>query len=97
MKKINTSLKIALGTTLLSGLAVSTAHADLTAVSATPSNPFQTTDLATGYMQSAPADAISEKKEGSCGEGKCGSKKEKMPKEGKCGDKMGEGKCGDKK
>ncbi len=42
-------------------------------------NPFQMTELSSGYMVAG--------KEGKCGEGKCG--------EGKCGEgKCGEGKCG---
>ncbi|MCK5728207.1 MAG: hypothetical protein KAH08_03195 [Methylococcales bacterium] len=97
MKTVKTSLKIALGaTTLLSGLAATSAQADVT-ITPSVANPFEMTDLSTGYMQLAEADTKKDKKEGSCGEGKCGAKKDKMPKEGKCGSKMGEGKCGGKK
>ncbi len=51
-------------------------------------NPFGVSELPSGYMQLAEA----EKKDGSCGAGKCGGKmKEKMEKkDGKCG----AGKCG---
>jgi len=55
-------------------------------------NPFDLTELSSGYM-------IAEMEEGKCGEGKCG--------EGKCGEgkadakaeegKCGEGKCGESK
>ncbi|MCK4494289.1 MAG: hypothetical protein KAU26_09545 [Methylococcales bacterium] len=98
MKTIQTSLKIALGaTTLVSGLAATTAQAN---INTTPNNetqnPFEITDISTGYMQLAEADTKKDKKEGSCGEGKCGTKKDKMPKEVKCGYKMDEGKCGSK-
>ena len=50
-------------------------------------NPFNLTELSSGYM-------VAEMEEGKCGEGKCGEGKagaEKME-EGKCG----EGKCGEK-
>ncbi len=78
------------------------------------SNPFTTTDLGSGYMKVAEGscggmkdkdgkhDGKKAKKDGKCGEGKCGGDK-KMKKgmnEGSCGDKKGKGKegsCGDKK
>ena len=61
------------------------------------SNPFATTDLDAGYQL-----AGEKGKEGKCGEGKCGSDKDK---EGACGEdhkkdaegKCGEGKCGSDK
>ena len=56
-------------------------------------NPFAATDLGQGYMVAA---AHAKEKDGKCGEGKCGAKKEKhdaKAKDGKCG----EGKCGAKK
>ena len=50
-------------------------------------NPFQVTELTSGYMQLA---------EGSCGEGKCGATKSEN--EGSCGEKKAaEGSCGEKK
>ena len=72
---------------------VITSSMALGAVSTASANPFQVTDLGSGYMQLA---------EGSCGEGKCGAKKDKA--EGGCGGakgesegSCGEGKCGAKK
>jgi len=53
-------------------------------------NPFAATDLAQGYMV---AQAHAKEKDGKCGEGKCGAKKDDKnakAKDGKCG----EGKCG---
>ena len=98
MKKTKKSLNIALGTTLLSGLAATTVQADVTHLP--ESKTFEMTELSSGYMQLAEADvaedAATKKKEGACGEGKCGSNhKEENTKteEGKCG----EGKCGSDK
>jgi uncharacterized low-complexity protein len=66
-------------------IAMPTANAD--------ANPFDLTELSSGYM-------VAEMEEGKCGEGKCGEGKagaEKME-EGKCGEgKCGEGKCGEGK
>jgi uncharacterized low-complexity protein len=50
-------------------------------------NPFTAEQINGGYLMLAG--------EGSCGEGKCGSKEEGG--EGKCGSKDGEGKCGEGK
>jgi len=53
-------------------------------------NPFAATDLGQGYMVAA---AHAKEKDGKCGEGKCGAKKDDKnakAKDGKCG----EGKCG---
>lgn len=93
MKKLNkTPLSLAIGTSLVAGVFTTAAHAD--------SNPFAMTDLANGYMHMAEAD-YDKKKEGKCGEGKCGGKKKSA--EGKCGgsakaaDKSAEGKCGEGK
>ncbi|MDQ7091684.1 MAG: hypothetical protein Q9M50_13785 [Methylococcales bacterium] len=90
---------ITLGTLLLTGLSVTTAQAENNVVDV---NSFEMTDLSSGYMQLAEADeATTKKKEGACGEGKCGSNKKETPKtgEGKCGSdkKTGEGKCGSDK
>lgn len=102
MKKLNkTPFALTLGATLLAGMA-STAHAE-----------FGVTELNHGYMQLAEADvADMKKKEGSCGEAKCGANKKETVEmandaktmEGKCGAKKAEsdmkapeGKCGGKK
>jgi len=66
-------------------------------------NPFDMTELSSGYM-------VAESEEGKCGEGKCGEGKcgEGKAEEGKCGEgkcgegkaeegKCGEGKCGEGK
>ena len=86
----------AVGTAFVASMAAST-----TAMAA--DNPFEATELDSGYML---ADGH-KGKEGKCGEGKCGGEKAKEGKcgEGKCGGdkkahegKCGEGKCGgDKK
>ena len=108
-KMIKTPLATAMGTAVVSTFAGNAAQAD--------ANPFALTEMSSGYMQVAQADkqeemkcgASMKKKEGSCGEGKCGGKMAapKMP-EGKCAGKKakpaaeskskeaacGEGKCG---
>lgn len=104
MKKINKINKTAfvVGTSIVAGLGS-------TAVSA-ESNPFDVSELSSGYMNIAEADVVEEGakkiKDGVCGEGKCGGKMSgaaEKAKEGKCGGKMddasktAEGKCGDKK
>lgn len=109
-KKSMKPLSLALGTAIVTSLAASNAAADSNA------NPFAMTELSSGYMQMiAYGDNKAEGeekshdkkygKEGKCGEGKCGDKKEmKKNMEGKCGDKKsekegkcGEGKCGSNK
>jgi uncharacterized low-complexity protein len=92
-------LAVALGTTFAISLASSP-------IVNAADNPFNMTDLGSGYMVAEEGSCGDKKGEGSCGdkkgegkaegEGKCG--------EGKCGDKKkahegkcGEGKCGDKK
>lgn len=101
MKKINkTPFAAAMGTAVLSTLAVTAVHAE--------ANPFAMTDMNSGYMQLAEADAAKPgMKEGSCGEGKCGGAMMKSaPKtvEGACAgnkpaakpaNKAAEGKCGE--
>jgi len=82
--------KLAKISTLVASLAfamlfVNTASAD--------ANPFAQADQISTFFGDG------DKKEGKCGEGKCGDKKG-AKKEGKCGDKKGakkEGKCGDGK
>ena len=88
MKKIKkTPLSFAIGTSIVASFAS-------TNVMAT-NNPFAMTELSSGYMNLAEAEADGDKKmEGKCGEGKCGGKAKDTEKkaEGKCG----EGKCGGK-
>ena len=80
-RKLN-PLAVALGTTFAISLASSP-------IVNAADNPFNMTDLGSGYMVA---------EEGKCGEGKCGDKKEEGKcGEGKCGDKKAEGSCGDKK
>ncbi|GJM04649.1 MAG: hypothetical protein DHS20C09_06400 [marine bacterium B5-7] len=84
-------LAIALGTTFAISLSASP-------VVNAADNPFNMTDLGSGYMVAEEGSCGDKKEEGKCGEGKCGDKKA----EGSCGDKKaegkcGEGKCGDKK
>lgn len=103
MKKLNkTPFTLTLGATLLASVASTAAHAE-----------FGVTKLNQGYMQLAQADtADMKKKEGSCGEAKCGANKKETKEmssdiktmEGKRGAtktesemKVPEGKCGDKK
>ncbi len=102
MKKINkTPLAAAVGTAVVSTMTANAVNAE--------ANPFGTSELTNGYMQTAEyipykgktSKAKTEqscgagmgKKEGACGEGKCGDNlKKAAPKmeEGKCG----ENKCG---
>lgn len=89
MKKSNKApLAIAIGSTIVSGLAASAVQAES---SLTPNeNPFSMTELSSGYMQTAKADnsGSAKMKDGSCGEGKCGSAMQKGSEE-----KTVEGKC----
>lgn len=86
MKTRKNAISLALGTTALVGTlaAVPVLSADV--------NPFTFNDLGNGYMV-----ADKGKKDGSCGESKCGdnkaNKKVKAKKDGSCG----ESKCGDNK
>lgn len=70
------------------------ASAALTPLAQAAENPFGATKLEAGYQL---AQADTKKKEGKCGEAKCGG--DKKAAEAKCGaDKKGEAKCGgDKK
>ncbi|MEA3642409.1 MAG: low-complexity protein [Lamprobacter sp.] len=78
-KQIITSAAMIAGATLVGSLSVAN-------LAQAGDNPFVTEQLESGYLQLA---------EGSCGEGKCGSKDDS---EGKCGSKDGgEGKCGEGK
>lgn len=89
MKKSNkTPLAIAVGSSLVSGLAATAVQAET--MSELDSNPFSMTELSTGYMQTAKSDDAGSKKmkDGSCGEGKCGSSMQKGAEE-----KTAEGKC----
>ncbi len=83
-------LAIAVGTTLFSSLAVSTAYAETVNMD---TNPFAITDLSDGYMQMAKADnresGSKKMKAGACGEGKCGASM--MP--AGALEKTAEGKC----
>ncbi len=81
-KMIKTPLAAAMGTAVVSTFTATAVNAE--------ANPFEMTELSSGYMQLAQADKAGEmscgagmgKKEGSCGEGKCGGSV-----------KMDEGKC----
>ncbi|MCK5122375.1 MAG: hypothetical protein GQ532_20355 [Methylomarinum sp.] len=113
MKKSNKSpLAVVIGSTLISGLASTATQANT--LSELDTNPFSMSELSTGYMQTAKSDDTSSKKmkDGSCGEGKCGSSMQKGAEEktveGKCAgnkpmpkmdkkDKNMEGKCGEGK
>lgn len=90
MKTRRNALSLAIGTTALVGSLAATPNASAEA------NPFAFSDLGNGYMV-ADAEGSKAKKDGSCGESKCGdkkaSKKAKKSKDGSCG----ESKCGDKK
>lgn len=88
MKTRRNALSLALGTTAL----VSTLAASPIVTADT--NPFSFNDLGNGYMV-ADHDGGKVKKDGSCGESKCGDKKaaKKVKKDGSCG----ESKCGDEK
>lgn len=91
MKKMNKTLVLAMGTTLISSLASVATASDV------QSNVFQLTELSSGYMQLAAADATTPAKpsdtKAKIPEAKCaGAKPISAPKvaDGKCG----EGKCG---
>jgi len=90
MKTRKNALSLAIGTTALVG--------SLSAVSivSANANPFSFSDLGNGYMVADHGGAKS-KKDGSCGESKCGddkaNKATKKSKDGSCG----ESKCGDDK
>ncbi len=86
MKKTNKApLAIAIGSTLVSGIASTAVQAETTLN--TDNNPFAITDLSTGYMQTAASDS-GKMKDGSCGEGKCGGAMQKGSEE-----KTAEGSC----
>jgi uncharacterized low-complexity protein len=111
MKKSNkTPLALAIGGTLLSGLASTAVQAET--FSTVNADPFKISELSAGYMQTAEAEKGEKKVEGSCGEGKCGGAmakgSEEKTAEGKCAgdkpmpaakkaDKDSEGKCGEGK
>ena len=87
-----TSIALAASAAMTAGLAFSP-------IAAADSNPFQSTELSSGYMQLA-----KHHEEGKCGEAKCGEDTKKDA-EGKCGEakcgedskKDAEGKCGEAK
>jgi len=87
MKKSNKApLAMAIGSSLISGLASTTAQADNTLN--IDDNPFEITELSTGYMHTAAEDGSGKMKDGACGEGKCGAAMQKGAEE-----KTAEGKC----
>lgn len=87
MKKSNkTPLAIAIGSTLVSGLTSTAIQAETTLN--IDENPFSMAELSTGYMQTAAEDGSDKMKDGSCGEGKCGSAMQKGSEE-----KTAEGSC----
>ena len=85
-------LAIAVGTTLLGGLAATSANAEMNADLGLVNNPFSLNEMDSGYMQLAKSDSKKsavKMQDGACGEGKCGASM--MPKgalektvEGKC-------------
>lgn len=86
-----TPLVLAVSSTVIAGLTPTLIHAEsLSGVQ--ENNPFELTELSTGYMQMAKSDSSSDSaskmKSGSCGEGKCGSAtmsgSEEKTAEGKC-------------
>jgi len=83
-------LAIAVGTTLFSSLAISTAYAETANID---TNPFAMTELSSGYMQMVKSDnkesGTKKMKAGACGEGKCGASM--MP--AGALEKTAEGKC----
>lgn len=95
MKRNKTALSLAVGSAFAASmLSLPAAQAD--------NNPFAMQQLQSGYLL---ADNHAKPKEGKCGEGKCGGKKDAKAKDGKCGEgkcggakakdgKCGEGKCG---
>lgn len=88
MKTHKNALSLAIGATALVGTLAASP------IVSAGTNPFAFNDLASGYMV-ADADGSKAKKDGSCGESKCGDKKveKKAKKDGSCG----ESKCGDNK
>ncbi|MFV8781562.1 hypothetical protein ACNKU7_03985 [Microbulbifer sp. SA54] len=89
MTKKNLPLAAAVGAAFLASASISVT---------TSANPFAAEELSSGYNLAMADD--DKKKEGKCGEGKCGEDKMKEGKcgEGKCGeDKKKEGKCGEGK
>ena len=86
-KSTKTPVAAAVGTAVVSTFTATAANAE--------ANPFEMTELSSGYMQLAEADKDKSKemscgesmgmKEGSCGEGKCGDMmKDVKVEEGKC-------------
>lgn len=89
MKTRRNALSLALGTTALVGTLAAAP------IAAAEANPFTFSDLGNGYMV-ADQEGGKAKKDGSCGESKCGDKKANKAKKSKDGS-CGESKCGDKK
>lgn len=82
---------MAIGTTLISGLATNVSAEENSELTA-GSNPFSMNELDSGYMQLSKADAkkgAKKMQEGACGEGQCGANM--MPKGAL--EKTAEGKC----
>jgi len=83
-------IALAVGNTLICGLPVTSVSADIL-LETTHENPFQLTELSSGYLQTVKAGnekGQMKMKSGSCGEGKCGSSmmmgSEEKTVEGKC-------------
>ena len=87
MKTRRNALSLALGTSALVGT-LATAP-----IASADTNPFAFSDLGNGYMVTD-AEGSKAKKDGSCGESKCGDKKANKAKKSKDGS-CGESKCGD--
>lgn len=90
MKKTNkTPLAIAVGGTIVSSLTSTAIQAEIQP--GIDANPFEISELSTGYMQIAKSDSetngVKKMKDGSCGEGNCGASmkgSEEKTAEGKC-------------
>lgn len=95
-RKVVKPVALAVGAALAGTFALSGA-----AVADGADNPFEISNLSSGYMLGAGEGSCGGDKEdkgaeGSCGEGSCGESGEKEG-EGACGEKKGEGSCGEKK
>ena len=93
-KKVVKPVALAVGAALAGSFALTSSIANGKVVE----DPFEVTELSSGYMLGTTGEGHGEDKEGEgkCGEGSCGEKEgEGNCGEGSCGEKEGEGKCGE--